>query len=102
MAPGQVPDAFERQMSASAAEWERLLRGALVHHDWRRLDAGGAEVTLTEGGTLTLRWHVIEPHRIALLKLPALRVAFEFQGVAPPERASFMRHLDLYTHRGGG
>jgi hypothetical protein len=42
------------------------------------------------------------PRVIALLRMPVLRVNFDFQGVNAGERHAFMRPFDLCMQRGGG
>ena len=95
------PDRFARDMACARAEWERLLLQALTGQVWTRLDDTQVRIDL-EGGTLTLRWAEGPPRRMALLRLPTLQLLLHFDGVPPAARRSFMKHLDLYTHRGGG
>jgi hypothetical protein len=49
-----------------------------------------------------LQWQVQPPRVIALIRLPVLRMHFQFQGLSADERYTFMRRFDLYTQRGGG
>ena len=51
---------------------------------------------------LALQWQVQPPRVIALIRLPVLRMHFQFQGLSADERLIFMRRFDLYTQRGGG
>jgi hypothetical protein len=51
---------------------------------------------------LQLRWQVMPPRVIALMRMPVLRVNFEFQGLSADERYAFMKRFDLYMQRGGG
>lgn len=97
-----VPESFEREYGSTEAEWRRALPGAAGDHALRHAANDHAFVQLPEGGTLTLRWQVLPERRIALARLPRLRVSFRFDGVAPTARVAFMRHFDLYTQRGGG
>jgi hypothetical protein len=55
-----------------------------------------------EGGQLTLRWTVLPERRIALVRLPRLRVDFRFEGVPLAARQAWLRRFDLHTQRGGG
>ena len=55
-----------------------------------------------EDGVLALAWQELPPRAIALMRMPVLRVNFEFQNLNADERYSFMRRFDLYMHRGGG
>jgi hypothetical protein len=54
------------------------------------------------GGTLTLRWQVLPPRQIGLVRFVRLAVQYRFDGVADDERHAFMKYFDLYTQRGGG
>ena len=49
-----------------------------------------------------LQWQVQPPRVIALIRLPVLRMHFQFQDLNADERYTFMRRFDLYTQRGGG
>jgi len=53
-------------------------------------------------GRLHLSWAELPPRRIALLKMPRLQVAFQFEGLDAAERYRFMKRFDLYMQRGGG
>lgn len=67
---------------------------------WQR---EGSAVRVTIGaGSLVLQWEVQPPRTIALMRLPVLRMRFQFQGLSAEERYTFMRRFDLYTQRGGG
>ncbi|HOB66215.1 hypothetical protein [Ottowia sp.] len=98
--PPDCPPVFERDMACSDAEWRRLLAQALAGARWR-ISGDGAAVAVGEG-CLHITWQLLAPRQIALLRLPMLRARFVFEGVSAEGRAAFMRHLDLYTHRGGG
>ena len=94
------PDAFERELGCTEGEWLSWLPGAA---DGRALalEPGAARVAIG-AGSLSLRWQVLEPRRIALVVLPRLAVSFRFEGVADAARLAFMRRFDLYLQRGGG
>jgi len=51
---------------------------------------------------LHLRWQVMPPRVIALMRMPVLRVNFEFEGLDADQRYVFMKRFDLYMQRGGG
>lgn len=95
------PERFEREMGCTEREWLGWLPAAVGSHPWQR---NGSEVLvqLAGGGSLLLRWHAGPPRVIALVRLPVLHVAFEFQGVAQAPRHVFMKRFDLYMQRGGG
>lgn len=40
--------------------------------------------------------------RIGAIDLPRLRVAFDFPGLGPAERETFLARFRLHYHRGGG
>jgi hypothetical protein len=97
---GHYPAAFAREMGCTDEELRTWLPGACgqrpIH--W---SAHAAEVEI-DAGRASLRWHVLEPRRIALIAVPRLHVRFEASGVDEAAWQRFMRHFDLYTQRGGG
>lgn len=94
------PEAFERDMGCTEADWLGWLPRALGPVPWRlQGDALHAQVA---GGQLHITWRVAEPRRLGLAVIPRLRVFFEFSDVDDAERLRFMKRFDLYTHRGGG
>lgn len=95
-----VPEAFEREMACTEAEWHRWLPDAVGNRPWDG-DAHTATVCIGEG-LLHLRWRVGEPRVIALVRLPWLHVSFRFEGLSEGERSAFMRRFDLHMQRGGG
>jgi len=97
-----VPERFSRDMSVTAAEWDRALRGGIGDHRLHADGSGAAVVHLGDGGRLLLRWQALPPLQIALMRMPRLRVDFAFEQVDAERRSAFMRHFDLYTQRGGG
>lgn len=97
------PDAgqrFEREMACTEAEWLRWLPPAIGQHSWQQ-EPGRALVTIGSG-MLELQWRAVEPHPIALLRLPRLLVSFQFADVRASVRQAFMKRFDLYMQRGGG
>ncbi len=96
----EMPERFEREVADSEAEWLRLLPQALGSHPWQR-EASSVRVAIGEG-CLAITWMSLPSRRIALLQLPTLRVAFQFDGVPIEARNAFMQHFDLHMHRGGG
>jgi hypothetical protein len=91
---------FDREMGCTEAEWLMWLPAAIGERPWERR-AASAHVKI-DGGTLTLRWRTGEPRVIALIRMPRLHVAFEFEGLDAGERLAFMKRFDLYMQRGGG
>jgi len=91
---------FEREMGCTEAELQRWLPGAVGPHTLQ-VHAQSAEVGF-DAGRLALRWRVLPPRQIALVRVPRLAVSFDFDGVPEADRQAFMRHFDLYTQRGGG
>ena len=94
------PLAFEREMGCTEEELRAWLPGASGGRPLTPDDAG-ADVAL-DGGGVALRWHRLEPRRIALLSMPRLHVRFDARDVDEATWQAFMRHFDLYTQRGGG
>jgi len=94
------PEAFEREMGCSEAEWLRWLPAAIGDREWQC--APGRATISIDAGALTLAWHAGEPRVIALMRFPRLHVSFRFEGTDPPQRRAFMERFDLYLQRGGG
>jgi len=94
------PEAFEREMACTEADWLRWLPAAIGGREWR-CEPGRASVRVGSG-TLTLVWHAGEPRVIALMRFPRLQVGFRFDGLDAEERRVFMQRFDLYLQRGGG
>jgi hypothetical protein len=98
---GVPPEAFDREHGCTVAEWLGWLPAAAGRHPLHR-DAPNAARIDIDSGVLALRWEVLPPRVIALLRMPRLLVAYRFERVRASERAAFMRHFDLYMQRGGG
>lgn len=101
MFPPGVAEAFEREYGSTEAEWLQSLPGAVAGHALQVGAPGQAQVALVEG-RLHLRWSVLAPRQIALMRMPRLLVGFRFEGVDPAARQGFMRFFDLSLQRGGG
>ena len=102
MFPSDVPERFNRDMGLTEADWHRSLPGAVGRHRLALPAAGQALVQLDGGGELRLRWQVLPPRQIALVRMPRLGVDFEFVQTTPEARTGFMRPFDLFMQRGGG
>lgn len=98
--PARYSNDFEREHGSELSEWLRMLPGAVAARPLA-LVPDGATVTIAHGA-LTLRWEVLPPRQIALVRLPRLRVHYRFEGVSDDERARFLRYFDLFMQRGGG
>jgi hypothetical protein len=85
--PAAYPEAFERELACTEAEWLRWLPPAIGARDWE-LGDGTATVGLGDSARLHLAWQAGAPRVIALLRLPRLQVAFRFKG---PRRTSARR-----------
>ena len=94
------PERFERDMGCTEADWLRWLPAAIGEHPWRQ-EGTSAQVSL-HAGSLRLVWAEQPPRVIALVRLPVLRVGFQFDGVDAAQRHAFMKRFDLYMQRGGG
>ena len=93
-------ETFERDMGCTEAEWLGWLPAAMGHCVWHQ-DVASALATIG-AGTLQLRWQVMPPRVIALMRMPVLRVNFQFEGLSADARYTFMKRFDLYMQRGGG
>jgi hypothetical protein len=99
--PGVIPERFEREYGCTETEWLRWLPGAVRDQPLSQPLAGAAHVGIG-GGALRLAWTVLPPRQIAMICMPRMAVAFEFDSVGDTARAAFMRYFDLYLQRGGG
>ena len=94
------PDQFVRETGCTEFEWLGWLPGAV---QGRRLLIEGQQATVTvDGGWLHLHWEVLAPRQIALMRLPRMRITYQFEQLSEASRQAFMRHFDLYMQRGGG
>ncbi len=91
---------FQRDMGCTETEWLGWLPAAMGDCAWQQ--AGASARACMGSGALQLRWQVMPPRVIALMRMPVLRVNFEFQGLNADERYAFMKRFDLYMQRGGG
>nr|WP_050414965.1 hypothetical protein [Azoarcus sp. CIB] len=97
---GPVPERFEREVTASPAEFERDLRKAspgaveAVAPDHFRVSAGPTRLDI----------HVAARgvRRLGLLQLQTLCVRYEFSGGAESDRRALLVPLDRAMQRGGG
>lgn len=102
MFSSDVPQAFSREYGCTLAEWLRDLPRAVGPHGMQRPSPDEALVALPGGGRLQLRWAVLAPRQIALVRMPRLQVDFRFDGADLGTRQAFMRPFDLTLQRGGG
>ena len=91
---------FVRDMGCTEAEWLGWLPAAMGDCPWQR--TGSTAQAAIGKGTLSLRWQVMPPRVIALLRMPLLRVSFAMQGLDADQRFAFMKRFDLHMQRGGG
>lgn len=91
---------FQRDMGCTEAEWLGWLPAAIGECGWTR---EGASVRIDiPPGRLHIRWEPRPPRVIALMRMPVLRVSFQFEGLDEAQRYAFMKRFDLYMQRGGG
>ncbi len=95
------PQAFERDMACTEAEWLAWLPAAMGDHAWRQ-DGNVVSAQLEGDGHVRIEWKILPPRTIALMRLPRMGVTFEFTDTDESARYSFMRRFDLTTQRGGG
>ncbi len=92
--------AFEREYGCTETEWLRWLPGAVRDAE---LSCGDGHASVRwPSGSLQLRWQVLPPRQIALVRMPRLHADFDFGGTDAEPRAAFLRYFDLYLQRGGG
>lgn len=92
---------FEREQGFAEADWLRCLPGAVRGAAIDLATPGTARVAVGSG-LLTLRWQVMPPRCIGLVRFLRLAVHYHFEAVGDDERQAFMKYFDLYTQRGGG
>ena len=95
------PAEFHREQGFAEADWLRCLPGAVRGAAIDLGTPGQARVPVGSG-SLTLRWQVLPPRQIGMVRFMRLAVHYRFDGVADDERQTFMKYFDLYTQRGGG
>jgi hypothetical protein len=95
------PPTFDRDYGCTEADWLRWLPGAVRGCALSAAGDGSAHVAIGSG-SLQLRWTVLPPRQIALMRMPRLMVQFSFEAVSDEARDDFMRYFDLYLQRGGG
>ena len=95
------PADFQREQGFTERDWLRCLPGAVRDCTIDLSEPGQARVQIGSG-QLLLRWQVMAPRQIAMMRMPRLVVHYQFDGVGDDDRARFMRYFDLYTMRGGG
>lgn len=98
---GHYAAQFEREQGCTEAEWLRWLPGAVRGHALHLGPAGTARIDIDAGGLL-IRWQVLPPRQIALVRMARMAVSFRFDDVDEDARQRFMRYFDLYMQRGGG
>ena len=91
---------FQREMGCTEAEWLGWLPAAMGPGPWQQ--TGDSALVVIGAGRLQLRWQVMPPRVIALMRMPVLQVTFAFEGLNVDERYNFMKRFDLYMQRGGG
>jgi hypothetical protein len=97
---GYYEPAFEREMGCSVADMWRWLPGALRGRPLSPFE-DGVDVAVGSGH-LRIRWQLLAPRRLGLVRFERMRVQFAFEAVPEDERQTLMRYFDLYTQRGGG
>jgi hypothetical protein len=92
---------FEREYGCTEREWLSWMPRATGGRGLVPEGSQGLRVAVA-GGQLALRWAVLPPRVISLVRLPRLAVSFSFEGVALDARREFLRHFDMCLQRGGG
>lgn len=97
---GPVPEIFEREISATPAQFERDLRKA-----WPAgvATVGAGHFRLQDGAArldLDVRSHGVR--RVGMFELPLIAVRYRFSNAGEAERARLLRVLDRAMQRGGG
>ncbi len=98
--PARYTEQFSREHGLDPWDWDRLLPEAVAGHALQRADQ--AATVVIGDGQLSLRWRMLPPLQIALMRMPRLQVDYQFSGVPDEPRVRFMRRFDLHMQRGGG
>ncbi|MBI5718821.1 MAG: hypothetical protein HZC37_14170 [Burkholderiales bacterium] len=102
MTPGDVPEAFERDMGCTSAELlaslATALPGAVLLVNAERASASA----VFDAGALHIHWSTLPPRRIALLVIPRTLVSFRYERMSPARRHEIQRRFDMVYQRGGG
>lgn len=97
---GPVPQALDREVAATPAEFERDLRKAWSGEIGARAPL---QLALVDGDLeLVIDLEPIEPRRIGLLTLPRLIARYRFSGGDEAARRRLLERLDRAMQRGGG
>lgn len=91
---------FTREMGCTELEWLGWLDAAMGDVVWQK-HSSSLEATIFDG-QLNITWQAAADRKIALMRMPVLKVNFVFQGVSDEQRYTFMKRFDLYMQRGGG
>ncbi len=91
---------FTREMGCTELEWLGWLDAAMGDVVWQK-HSSSLEAKIFDG-QLNITWQVIADRKIALMRMPVLKVNFVFQNVSDEQRYTFMKRFDLYMQRGGG
>ena len=91
---------FERHMGLTRAEFLRSLPEALGHPHYR-IDGDRIEIE-DPAGPIRILLGPAEERRIGMLRLPVIRVGFQFGEMPRTERDRFMGRFERYFQRGGG
>lgn len=93
-----LPVVFERDISSTVAEFDASLRAAAGSVE------GSAPRYRVADGAVVLEIDVATgpERRIALIRLPTLRVTYRFVAGAAQAQRDLLARLDRAMHRGGG
>ncbi|MGE5339330.1 MAG: hypothetical protein ACM3PU_15990 [Gemmatimonadota bacterium] len=93
------PSVITRDVTSTLAEFDASLRTAAAG-----FISGAAPHYLVDTGVVRLEIDVETgpERRIALLRLPTLRVTYRFQSGSREAQQSLLQRLDRAMHRGGG
>lgn len=95
---------FGRIMGCTPTELSSWLPRALpgVHLEIESTPESGWCLAAFDDGQLLIEWRVMEPRRIALLRVPQLNVRFTYSGLEDVRRREVQIYFDRATQRGGG
>jgi hypothetical protein len=95
-----MPASFERQMGLTRNEFLRTLPEAVGHPDYR-IDGDRIEIE-DPAGPILIQLGPAEERLIGMLRLPLIRVVFQFGGMHRADRERFMSRFERHFQRGGG
>lgn len=99
----RTPARATQPLRASSAGQEPAPRpGTAGQPPSSRPGAVGSAMIEAEGLALSMHWRVLEPRRIALLRIEQLELVFDYPREQAQAARAWIARFDRHTQRGGG